>query len=85
MPFFLCNFAVLLKKVSGEEGERVDVQKLFGYIGLFTLVALWWLGKRFGVLIYFCFWNSKGVMIVLIPHNFIFFPSTARLAVVFIC
>lgn len=36
--------AVLLKKFAGEEGERVDVQKLFGYIGLFTLVALWWLG-----------------------------------------
>ena len=37
--------AVLLKKFCGEEGERVDVQKLFGYIGLFTLVTLWWLGK----------------------------------------
>ncbi|KAL5185134.1 putative vacuolar membrane protein [Glycine soja] len=36
-------FTVLLKKISGEEGERVDVQKLFGYVGLFTLVALWWL------------------------------------------
>ncbi|GMG98987.1 hypothetical protein Nepgr_000827 [Nepenthes gracilis] len=36
-------FTVLLKKLCGEEGERVDVQKLFGYIGLFTLVALWWL------------------------------------------
>nr|AFK36745.1 unknown [Lotus japonicus] len=36
-------FTVLLKKFSGEEGERVDVQKLFGYVGLFTLVALWWL------------------------------------------
>ncbi|KAL0447311.1 UNVERIFIED_CONTAM: putative vacuolar membrane protein [Sesamum latifolium] len=36
-------FTVLLKKFSGEEGERGDVQKLFGYIGLFTLVALWWL------------------------------------------
>ncbi|XP_027356094.1 uncharacterized vacuolar membrane protein YML018C-like isoform X1 [Abrus precatorius] len=36
-------FTVLLKKISGEEGERVDMQKLFGYIGLFTLVALWWL------------------------------------------
>ncbi|KAI3454222.1 hypothetical protein Pfo_010885 [Paulownia fortunei] len=36
-------FTVLLKKFSGEEGERVDVQKLFGYIGLFTLAALWWL------------------------------------------
>lgn len=36
-------FTVLLKKFCGEEGEKVDVQKLFGYIGLFTLVALWWL------------------------------------------
>ncbi|QCD99357.1 hypothetical protein DEO72_LG7g638 [Vigna unguiculata] len=36
-------FTVLLKKASGEEGERIDVQKLFGYIGLFTLLALWWL------------------------------------------
>lgn len=41
---------MLLKKFSGEEGGRVDVQKLFGYIGLFTLVALWWLGKSFHVL-----------------------------------
>ncbi|KAF7150338.1 hypothetical protein RHSIM_Rhsim02G0203300 [Rhododendron simsii] len=40
-------FTVLLKKFSGEEGERVDVQKLFGYIGLFTLVALWWLEHVF--------------------------------------
>ncbi|KAL2489551.1 EamA-like transporter family [Forsythia ovata] len=36
-------FTVLLKKYCGEEGERADVQKLFGYVGLFTLVALWWL------------------------------------------
>ncbi|KAG9128943.1 hypothetical protein Leryth_014721 [Lithospermum erythrorhizon] len=36
-------FTVLLKKFAGEEGERVDMQKLFGYIGLFTFVALWWL------------------------------------------
>lgn len=39
------NFAVLLKKFAGEEGQGIDVQKLFGYVGLFTLVALWWLGK----------------------------------------
>lgn len=45
MQFYLTLISVLLKKFSGEEGERVDVQKLFGYIGLFTLVALWWLGK----------------------------------------
>ncbi|XP_024168060.1 uncharacterized vacuolar membrane protein YML018C isoform X2 [Rosa chinensis] len=36
-------FTVLLKKFGGEGGEKADVQKLFGYIGLFTLVALWWL------------------------------------------
>lgn len=36
---------MLLKKFTGEEGERVDMQKLYGYIGLFTLVALWWLSK----------------------------------------
>ncbi|OAY31508.1 solute carrier family 35 member F5 isoform X2 [Manihot esculenta] len=36
-------FTVLLKKFAGEEGERVDVQKLFGYIGLFTLTTLWWI------------------------------------------
>ncbi|XWS27071.1 hypothetical protein CRYUN_Cryun26dG0085100 [Craigia yunnanensis] len=34
-------FTVLLKKFSGEEGERVDMQKLFGYIGLFALVVAW--------------------------------------------
>lgn len=36
-------FTVLLKKFCGEEGEKVDVQKLFGYLGLFSIVALWWL------------------------------------------
>eukprot|EP01018_Ginkgo_biloba_P003103 Gb_13342 [translate_table: standard] len=35
-------FTVLLKKLAGAEGEKVDVQKVFGYIGLFTLLALWW-------------------------------------------
>ncbi|OMO90651.1 Drug/metabolite transporter [Corchorus olitorius] len=36
-------FTVLLKKSSGSEGDKVDVQKFFGYIGLFTLLGLWWL------------------------------------------
>lgn len=36
-------FTVLLKKVAGEEGKGVDMQKLFGYIGLCTLVTMWWL------------------------------------------
>ncbi|RWV99616.1 hypothetical protein BHE74_00036211 [Ensete ventricosum] len=43
--YYNMNIAVLLKKFAGEEGEGVDVQKLFGYVGLFTLVSLWWLGK----------------------------------------
>lgn len=36
-------FTVLLKKYAGDEGQGVDVQKLFGYVGLYTLIALWWL------------------------------------------
>ncbi|KAI6682317.1 hypothetical protein NL676_036198 [Syzygium grande] len=35
--------SMLIKKYAGEEGERVDMQKLFGFIGLFSLLALWWL------------------------------------------
>lgn len=35
--------AVLLKKSAGLEGDKVDVQKFFGYIGLLTLLGLWWL------------------------------------------
>ncbi|XP_043706263.1 uncharacterized vacuolar membrane protein YML018C-like [Telopea speciosissima] len=36
-------FTVLLKKASGSEGEKIDLQKFFGYIGLFVLLGLWWL------------------------------------------
>ncbi|KAG6770838.1 hypothetical protein POTOM_026537 [Populus tomentosa] len=36
-------FTVLLKKCAGSDGNKVDVQKCFGYIGLFTLLGLWWL------------------------------------------
>ncbi|KAL5699079.1 hypothetical protein ACHQM5_030030 [Ranunculus cassubicifolius] len=37
-------FTVLLKKSVGSEDEqKVDVHKLFGYVGLFVLVGLWWL------------------------------------------
>lgn len=36
-------FTVLLKKFTGSEEEKADVQKFFGYIGLFTLLGLWWL------------------------------------------
>ncbi|KAJ4707749.1 EamA-like transporter family [Melia azedarach] len=36
-------FTVLLKRSAGSEGDKVDMQKFFGYIGLFTLLGLWWL------------------------------------------
>ncbi|KAL6556559.1 hypothetical protein OROGR_005847 [Orobanche gracilis] len=36
-------FTVLLKRAAGSEGDKVDVQKFFGYIGLFTFLGLWWL------------------------------------------
>ncbi|KAK1315933.1 hypothetical protein QJS10_CPA05g02248 [Acorus calamus] len=36
-------FTVLLKRFAGSEEKHVDVQKFFGYIGLFTLAGLWWL------------------------------------------
>uniref|UniRef100_A0A1S3B9F8 EamA domain-containing protein n=1 Tax=Cucumis melo TaxID=3656 RepID=A0A1S3B9F8_CUCME len=36
-------YYVLLKKYAGEEGEKVDMQKFLGYVGLFTLTTLWWL------------------------------------------
>lgn len=37
--------AVLLKKSAGSEGNKADVQKVFGYIGFFTLFGLWWLSE----------------------------------------
>ncbi|XP_042002732.1 uncharacterized transporter C405.03c-like [Salvia splendens] len=36
-------FTVLLKRSAGSEGDKVDVQKFFGYIGLLTFVGHWWL------------------------------------------
>ncbi|GAB4828230.1 hypothetical protein Ancab_035142 [Ancistrocladus abbreviatus] len=36
-------FTVLLKKYAGDERKKVDMQKLYGFIGLFTLAGLWWL------------------------------------------
>ncbi|KAG8656795.1 thiamine-repressible mitochondrial transport protein THI74 isoform X2 [Manihot esculenta] len=36
-------FTVLLKRCAGSEGEKLDMQKFLGYVGLFTLLGLWWL------------------------------------------
>lgn len=35
-------FTVLLKKSAGS-GEKADTERLFGYLGTFTLFGLWWL------------------------------------------
>lgn len=43
----------------------MDVQKLFGYLGLFTLVALWWIGNilfPFSKLISQKYTNSKNII-----------------------
>ncbi|XP_073275105.1 thiamine-repressible mitochondrial transport protein THI74-like [Primulina huaijiensis] len=43
-------FTVLLKKSAGSKGDKVEVQKFFGYIGLFTFLGLWWLAFPFNAL-----------------------------------
>ncbi|PHU29276.1 hypothetical protein BC332_01369 [Capsicum chinense] len=35
-------FTVLLKKSAGS-GEKADMERFFGYLGIFTLFGLWWL------------------------------------------
>lgn len=52
MQIFLLDFnvialvqPVLLKKFAGSEEDKVDVQKFFGFIGLFAFLSLWWLGE----------------------------------------
>ncbi|KAB2071929.1 hypothetical protein ES319_A08G256500v1 [Gossypium barbadense] len=67
-------FSVLLKKFSGEQGEKVDMQKLFGYIGVFTFVALWWLAwplTAIGIEPKFTFPRSTNLQEIIIINSFI--------------
>lgn len=67
---------MLLKKFCGEEGEKVDIQKLLGYIGLFTLVSLWWLGK-FELLARFLYFSTSPILTASIMFCFTVWPLNA--------
>ncbi|KAK2644888.1 hypothetical protein Ddye_020083 [Dipteronia dyeriana] len=67
-------FTVLLKKFSGEQGERVDMQKLFGYIGLFTLAALWcleWPLTAIGIETKLTFPHSAKTADIILVNSFV--------------
>ncbi|KAK4748375.1 hypothetical protein SAY87_014961 [Trapa incisa] len=67
-------FTVLLKKSAGSKGDKVDVQKFFGYIGLFTLLGLWWLALplySLGMEPKFTFPNSRSLTEAVLVNGFI--------------
>ncbi|KAI3996635.1 hypothetical protein MKX01_009467 [Papaver californicum] len=67
-------FTVLLKRCAGSEGEKIDVHKIFGYIGLFRLLGLWWLVwplTAMGIEPTFKFPPSTSIRLILVFAGFI--------------
>ncbi|KAI4316418.1 hypothetical protein L6164_024399 [Bauhinia variegata] len=66
-------FTVLLKKYVGSKGEKVDMQKVLGCIGLYSLLGFWWLAlplSAAGIEPHFKFPSSRPIAEMVIANSF---------------